>query len=86
MGFTGSPWIRTLQILSLTEGYGRNPRVTPDGKSIVYLGMGEDGSPPARVPQPVMRVSVTGGPSQRLFTARAVQHNNLCEISFRVYA
>ena len=54
----------------LTEGYGRNPRVTPDGKSILYLGPTENGAPPATTPQPVMRVSITGGPSQRLFTAR----------------
>jgi len=54
----------------LTEGYGRNPRVTPDGKSIVYLGPTTNGAPPARGPEPVMRVSVTGGPSQQLFTAR----------------
>lgn len=53
------------------EGYGRDPRVTPDGKSIVYLGIGENGPPPARGPEPVMRVSTTGGVSQRLFTARS---------------
>jgi eukaryotic-like serine/threonine-protein kinase len=52
------------------EGYGRDPRVTPDGKSIVYLGIGENGPPPARGPEPVMLVPVTGGPSQQLFTAR----------------
>jgi eukaryotic-like serine/threonine-protein kinase len=54
----------------LTEGVGRNPRVTPDGESIVYLGIGENGPPPVKGPEPVMRVSITGGPSQRLFTAR----------------
>ena len=54
----------------VTEGYGRNPRVIPDGKSIVYFGVGEKGPWPARGPEPVMRVSVTGGPSERLFTAR----------------
>jgi Tol biopolymer transport system component len=53
----------------VTEGYGRNPCVTLDGKSIVYLGIGEKGPWPARGPEPVMRVSITGGPSQRLFTA-----------------
>jgi eukaryotic-like serine/threonine-protein kinase len=52
------------------EGYGRDPRVTPDGKSIVYLGIGENGPPPARGPEPVMRVSTAGGVSQRLFMAR----------------
>jgi len=54
----------------VTEGYGRNPRVTPDGKSIVYLGIGEKGKWPAKGPEPVMRVAIIGGPSQRLFTAR----------------
>jgi eukaryotic-like serine/threonine-protein kinase len=52
------------------EGYGRDPRVTPDGKSIVYLGIGENGPPPARGPEPVMRVSTAGGVSQPLFMAR----------------
>ena len=71
----------------VTEGYGRNPRVTPDGNSIVYLGIGEKGPWPARGPEPVMRVSITGGPSQRLFTARAYSlvtcarsPSNLCVI------
>jgi len=54
----------------VTEGYGRNLRVTPDGKSIVYLGIGEKGAPPGKGPEPVTRASVTGGPSQRLFIAR----------------
>jgi len=54
----------------LTEGVGRNPRLTPDGKSIVYLGIGENGPPPVKGPEPVMRVSATGGVSQRLFMAK----------------
>jgi Tol biopolymer transport system component len=54
----------------LLEGYGRNPRLTPDGKSIVYLGVGENGRWPARGPEPVMRVSVAGGVSERLFVAK----------------
>ena len=54
----------------VTEGYERDPHVTPDGKSIVYLGIGENGRWPARGPQPVLRVSINGGPSQRLFTSR----------------
>jgi len=53
----------------VTEGFGRNPRVTPDGKWLLYLG--KTGSAPATIPEPVMRISITGGPSQRLFTARA---------------
>jgi dipeptidyl aminopeptidase/acylaminoacyl peptidase len=54
----------------VTKGYGRDARVTPDGKSIVYLGIGEKGRAPAKGPEPVMRVAITGGPSQQLFTAR----------------
>ena len=53
------------------EGYGRNPRVTPDGRNLVYLGPTTNGAPPTRGPEPVMLVSITGGPSQRLFTAHA---------------
>jgi serine/threonine protein kinase len=60
---------RDIAELVVREGYGRNARVTPDGKSIVYLGIGENGPPPTRGPEPVMRVSITGGPSQRLFIA-----------------
>ena len=56
--------------LVVAEGYGRNPCLTPDGKSLLYLGIGEDGPPPAKGPEPVMRVSVTGGASHRLFVAR----------------
>jgi serine/threonine protein kinase len=48
----------------VTNGYGRNPRATPDGKWILYLGAGDSG-------EPVMRVPTSGGPSQLLFTARA---------------
>jgi serine/threonine protein kinase len=55
----------------VTEGYGRNPHATPDGKWLLYLGPSENGVAwPATTPQPVMRVPITGGPSQRLFTAR----------------
>jgi serine/threonine protein kinase len=54
----------------VTEGYGRNPRVTPDGQNILYLGKIETGVPIGTAPEPVMRVSVTGGPSQLLFVAK----------------
>jgi serine/threonine protein kinase len=54
----------------VTEGYGRNPRVTPDGKWILYLGPVENGGSIGAGPEPVMRVAIDGGPSQRLFTAR----------------
>jgi serine/threonine protein kinase len=54
----------------VTEGYGRSPRATPDGKWVLYLGPTENGAEAGTTPQPVMRVSITGGPSKRLFTAR----------------
>jgi len=54
----------------VTEGYGRNPRVTADGTEILYLGVGPAGQWPARGPEPVMRVSINGGASQQLFVAR----------------
>ena len=53
----------------VTQGYGRNPRLSPDDKSVVYLGMQENGPLANGIPEPVMRVSVAGGPSRRLFTA-----------------
>jgi eukaryotic-like serine/threonine-protein kinase len=56
--------------LIVPQGYGRNPHLTPDGESIVYLGVGESGPPPIKGPEPVMRVSITGGASQQLFMAR----------------
>ena len=53
----------------VTEGYGGNPRVSPDGKWLFYRG--QTGAPPGTAPAPVMRVPITGGPAQRLFTGRA---------------
>jgi Tol biopolymer transport system component len=53
----------------VTEGYGRNPRVTPDGRNIIYLGLTETGTHSGG-PQPVLRASLTGGLPQLLFTAR----------------
>ena len=54
----------------LAEGFGRNPRVTPDGKNILYLGKTLDGAPVGRAPEPVMRISIEGGASQELFIAK----------------
>ncbi|HET9306113.1 MAG TPA: protein kinase [Candidatus Sulfotelmatobacter sp.] len=48
----------------VTNGYGRNPRATPDGNWILYLGAGDSAG------EPVMRAPIRGGPSQLLFTAR----------------
>ncbi|MGB9335999.1 MAG: protein kinase [Candidatus Acidiferrales bacterium] len=53
----------------LTNGYGRDPHVTPDGGSIVYFERGANGAPPATTAEEVMRISINGGESQRLFTA-----------------
>jgi serine/threonine protein kinase len=53
----------------LTEGFGRDARVTPDGQNIIYLGPTDEGSQIGG-PQPVMRVRLTGGPSHLLFKAR----------------
>jgi eukaryotic-like serine/threonine-protein kinase len=49
------------------EEYGRNPNVTPDGKWVLYLA--KTGAPPLSVPEPIMRVSINGGPSERLSIA-----------------
>ncbi len=54
----------------LTEGVGQFARVTPDGQNIIYLGRAKSGGWRARDPEPVMRVPLTGGPSQLLFMAR----------------
>ena len=72
----------------LTEGIGRYARVTPDGKNVVYLGYGKSAGRETREPEPVMRVSLAGGPSQLLFMARpsslltcARLPSNLCVIA-----
>ena len=46
----------------------RNARVTPDGQWILYFG-NEKTEVPSTKPEPVMRVPINGGPSQRLFVA-----------------
>jgi Tol biopolymer transport system component len=55
----------------LPQGLDRDPRVAPDGKSILYLAPGKSGGWPAEEPQPVMRISLSGGQPQPLFTAHA---------------
>jgi Tol biopolymer transport system component len=47
---------------------GRNARVSADGKWVLYF-QHKNVSP--RVPEPVLRVPIAGGPSQFLFTAKA---------------
>ena len=51
-----------------TEGVGRDARVTSDGKWVLYSAKTE--SQPASGPEPVMRVPITGGPSEFLFTGK----------------
>jgi Tol biopolymer transport system component len=53
----------------VTQGYDRGAIMSPDGKSVLYFGTGENGPWPTKGPEPVMSVSVSGGASQRLFTA-----------------
>ena len=48
----------------------RNARVTPNGQWILYFGA-EKTEVPGTKPEPVMRVSINGGPSQKLFVAAA---------------
>ena len=61
----------------LTEGYGRNPRATPEGKWVLYLGKGDLLPPGQQKLPPVMRVPVNGGPSEKLFDA-SVESLLLC--------
>ena len=70
----------------VTEGVGRDVRVTPDGKWALYFA--NTGAPPATGPEPVMRVPLTGGTSQPLFTSKtysliacARSPSNLCAIA-----
>jgi serine/threonine protein kinase len=55
----------------LPQGLDRDPLVAPDGNSILYLAPGKSGGWPAEEPQPVMRISISGGQPQPLFTAHA---------------
>ena len=56
--------------VKVTDGYGRDPHVTPDGGNIIYFARLENGLRIGKAPEEVMRVSINGGISQRLFTAR----------------
>ena len=53
----------------VTQGFDRDAHMSPDGKSVIYFGVGENGPWPIKGPEPVMRVSLAGGPPQPLFTA-----------------
>jgi serine/threonine protein kinase len=69
----------------VTDGASRDAHVTPDGKWVLYFGKTE--APRASGPEPVMRVSITGGPSQFLFTGKrralivCARSSNLCAIA-----
>jgi Tol biopolymer transport system component len=54
----------------VTNGYSRDARVTPDGKWILYFGIGDAAEPLETRVQPVLRVGISGGPPQKLFAAR----------------
>ena len=57
-------------LATLQEGV-RDPRVSPDGKWVVYFPEARSNIPTVAVnPEPVMRVPIDGGPSQRLFAAK----------------
>jgi Tol biopolymer transport system component len=47
-----------------TEGFGGSTHVTPDGKWVIYSAW------PPRVPLPVMRVPITGGPPEQLLVMK----------------
>jgi serine/threonine protein kinase len=72
----------------VTQGSGRDAHMSPDGKSVIYFATGENGSLPDTGQEPVMRVSIAGGPSQQLFVAGsgsaltcARSPSNLCAIA-----
>jgi serine/threonine protein kinase len=52
----------------VTQGSGG--WVTPDGKWVLYFGLGDDREPTETRPRAVMRVPATGGKPEALFTAR----------------
>ena len=57
-------------LATLQEGV-RDARISPDGKWVLYLPEEASTKPIVAVhPEPVMRVSIDGGPSQRIFTAK----------------
>jgi serine/threonine protein kinase len=62
-----------------TKGFGRSPSVTPDSKWILYLGYGnaERGWWEAK-PQPLLRISISGGAPTTLFTTRPETYSITC--------
>lgn len=71
----------------VSEGYGGDPRVSPDGKWLFYRG-NVAGAQPWTVAAPVMRIPIDGGPTKQLFMNRpfaimrcAKPPANLCAIA-----
>jgi Tol biopolymer transport system component len=56
--------------LLVPEGYGRNPVLTPDGQSLIFLGPSAHNSGPALAEEPVMLVPANGGAPRQLFVAK----------------
>jgi Tol biopolymer transport system component len=54
--------------LIATGGGGRDLRMTPDGRSVLYFD--STGAPGETAPQPVMRLAFSGGPPQQLFIGK----------------
>jgi len=52
------------------EGYGRNPKLTPDGQSLIYLGLSAKNSAPGLDEEPMMLVPANGGSARQLFVAK----------------
>jgi hypothetical protein len=53
------------------EGYGRDPKATPDGRSLIYLGPASDSNGGCcSQPQPLMQIGLNGGSARTLFIAR----------------
>jgi eukaryotic-like serine/threonine-protein kinase len=80
----------TLSPLATPREGVRDPRVSPDGKWVLYFSQeGISEKPVTSVnPEPVMRVPIDGGPSQRVFTAKpnsllscAKSPSDLCAIA-----
>jgi serine/threonine protein kinase/WD40 repeat protein len=71
------------------QGYGRNPKASPDGQSLFYLGPGKDpNGGTASQSQPVMQVGINGGAPRALFLAQpwsiitcAHSRSNLCAMA-----
>jgi eukaryotic-like serine/threonine-protein kinase len=70
----------------VTEGYGREVHVTPDGKWVVYFGNSDnsDNNPGFTAPAPVMRVPTSGGRSEIVFTSKAYAQMSCAKAPSRV--